>query len=84
VRNYSATEWVAALSRSGFWIERLSTRKVRMDFSVWITRTRAPDDRARAIRSLQLGGPQLVKDYFRIGADGGFDLDAITVVARNA
>lgn len=82
VRNYAMAEWLAALVRAGFAVERLSTRKMRMDFPVWVARTRAADDHVRAIRSLQQGAPQAVKDYFRIGEDGGFDLDAVTMIAR--
>ncbi len=82
VRNYSVAEWLAGLSRSGFAIQRLSTRRMRMDFPVWVARTRTSDDHARAIRSLQLNAPEMVKDHLRIGADGGFDLEAVTFNAN--
>ncbi len=83
VRNYAMAEWLAALARSGFAVERLATRRMRMDFPVWIARTRAPAEHAAAIRSLQQGAPQIVKDHFAIGADGGFDLEAVTFFVRN-
>jgi SAM-dependent methyltransferase len=84
VRNYSLAEWLAALARAGFGIDRMSTRKMRMDYPVWIARTRAPEAHASAIRSLQEGASALVKDYFNIGPDGSFDLDAATIVARGS
>ena len=42
VRNYSLGEWIAALERSGFIIDGLIARTLRMDFPVWIARTSAP------------------------------------------
>ena len=84
VRDYSLAEWLAALARSGFAVERMSARKMRMDFPVWIARTRAPDDHARAIQSLQRGASPLAQDYFKIGQDGSFDLDAMTIIASKA
>jgi ubiquinone/menaquinone biosynthesis C-methylase UbiE len=83
VRNYAMAEWLAALPRCGFAVERLSTRRMRMDFPVWIARTRTTEDHVRAIRSLQQGASPMVKDYFKIGEDGGFDLDAVTIFVRN-
>ena len=82
VRNYAMAEWLAALARAGFAIERMSTRKMRMEFPAWVARTRTPEDHARAIRSLQQGASAMVKDYFEIGPDGSFNLDAATFIAH--
>ncbi len=84
VRNYSVAEWVAALARSGLVLEGLTTRRLRMDFPVWIARTRAPAEHAAAIRSLQNGASALVRDHFAIAADGGFDIDTVTFAVRGA
>jgi ubiquinone/menaquinone biosynthesis C-methylase UbiE len=84
VRNYTMAEWVAALSRSGFSVERMNARKLRMDFPVWIARTRATLEHAGAIRSLQAGAPVIVRQYFAIAVDGGFDLDTMAIVTRAA
>jgi ubiquinone/menaquinone biosynthesis C-methylase UbiE len=84
VRNYSMAEWLSGLARAGFAVERMSTRKMRMDFPVWSARTRTPPDHLKAIRSLQQGASPLVRDYFKIGEDGGFDLDAATIFVRNS
>jgi hypothetical protein len=35
-----------------------------------------------AIRSLQITAPAMVKQYFAIGDDGSFDLEAATMVER--
>ncbi len=80
VRNYSTGEWAAALERARFALTSVTARKLRMDFPVWIARTRTPAHHAAAIRSLQVDAPAAVKTYFAIGEDGGFDLDVITFV----
>jgi len=82
VRDYSAAEWTAALSRSGFAIDGMTTRRLRMDFPVWIARTRTPAVHAEAIRSLQTGAPAVVKDHFAITDDGSFDIEVATLMAR--
>jgi ubiquinone/menaquinone biosynthesis C-methylase UbiE len=84
VRNYSLAEWVAALSRSGFAVQGVTIRRLRMEFAVWTARTRTPAAHVEAIRSLQVSAPDAVKAYFAIGEGGSFDLDAATLVARAA
>lgn len=82
VRNYSMAEWVAALSRSGFAIEGVTLRTLRMEFPVWTARTRTSPEHAGVIRSLQAEAPPVVREYFAIGTDGSFDLEAATFVTR--
>jgi hypothetical protein len=80
VRNYSLAEWTGALSRNGLTIETLVLRKLRMEFDVWIARTRAPALHAEAIRALQRSAPSVVRDAFAIDANGDFNLDTATFV----
>ncbi len=82
VRDYSTAEWVAALSRAGFAIEGITLRRLRMDFPVWIARTRTPSIHADAIRSLQAGAPPSVREHFAVAPDGSFDIDVATLVVR--
>jgi SAM-dependent methyltransferase len=84
VRDYSIAEWIAALSRSGFVLEGITQRRLRMEFPVWIARTRTPAAHAEAIRSLQLGAPAIVRDHFAIADDGSFDLESATMVVQAA
>ena len=84
VRNYTVAELVTALARAGFGIDRLTMRRLRMEFPVWIARTRASALHAETIRSLQTGAPAIVRDRFAIGPDGSFDLESATIVARAA
>jgi ubiquinone/menaquinone biosynthesis C-methylase UbiE len=82
VRNYSAAELISALSRSGFAVEGVTVRKLRMEFPVWTARTRTTTLHAEAIRSLQAAAPAVVRQHFGIGEDGSFDIEAVTIVAR--
>ena len=84
VRNYNVAELVAALSRAGLVVDGITMRRLRMEFPVWIARTRTPSTHVAAIRSLQDGSPAVVRDYFAIGEDGSFDLEAATFVLRSA
>ncbi|SFK18410.1 class I SAM-dependent methyltransferase [Methylocapsa palsarum] len=84
VRNYSVAEWVAALSRSGFAVDQISARKMRMTFPVWIARARTAPDIAAAIRSLQSAAPDFVRRYFAIAEEGDFDLDSATFLTRRS
>lgn len=82
VRNYSGAEWFSALSRSGFAVEGIAVRRLRMEFDSWTARTRTPADHAAAIRSLQTGAPAIVREHFDVAADGSFDLEGATFVVR--
>jgi len=84
VRDYTVAEWVAALSRSGFALREMTARKLRMDFPVWIARTRTSAGHADTIRSLQRGSPDAVRNYFTIAEGGSFDLDTATFVVKAA
>ena len=82
VRNYSVAEWVAAFGRSGFAIEGITMRTLRMEFAVWTARTRTPAVQVEAIRALQVSAPPGVRAHFAIGEDGSFDLEAATMVVQ--
>jgi SAM-dependent methyltransferase len=81
-RNYKLAEWIAALSRSCLAVNGITTRKLRMEFPVWIARTRASAEHASVIRSLQNGSPEVVRSHFAITPDGSFDLDTATILAQ--
>lgn len=82
VRNYTVAQWVAALARSGFAIEGVTARRLRMEFPVWIARTRTAPVYAEAIRALQAAASAPVQAHFEIEADGSFMLDSVTFEAR--
>lgn len=82
VRNYSVAEWVGSLSRAGFRLEGITQRRLRMDFPVWIARTRATELHAAAIRSLQQGAPGPVREHFAIEPDGSFEIETAAFEVR--
>jgi SAM-dependent methyltransferase len=81
IRNYSLGEWNAALGDAGFAITGITPRRLRMDFSSWIARTRTPPDHAQAIRSLQNGASGAVRSHFMIEPDGSFMIDTVAITA---
>jgi hypothetical protein len=81
VRDYTASEWTAALARSGFAPRGCQTWKLRMDFPVWIARMRTPEPNARAIRALQTAASAEVAAHFAIEHDGSFMLDILMIEA---
>lgn len=82
VRNYTASEWLAALGRCGFIAASCRTWQLRMDFPVWTARMRTPDDNVRAIRALQAAASAEIKAHFAIEADGSFLLDVLLIETR--
>lgn len=82
VRNYTTPEWIAALARAGFETVSIRSRRLRIEFSSWIGRTRTPALLADAIHALQENAPKEVRDHFGIEPDGSFLLDAMTFEAR--
>ena len=84
VRNYTVAEWIAALARAGFQPTSVTPRTLRMEFDVWIKRTRTAETFARAIRLLQADASAPVRTHFAIGPDGSFDLDTCVFEVRPA
>lgn len=81
VRNYSASEWVAALHRAGFAVSETRASHVRIEFASWVERMRTPDVATAAILHLQRHAPEEVRHHFRIADDGSFDLDTLWIAA---
>ncbi len=76
VRNYTVSQWVAALAQAGFSLRGFTLRTLRMVFCTWVARTQTPPPMQAAIRQLQQGAPPAVQTYFALGEDGSFDLKA--------
>ncbi len=84
VRDYTSPEWVAALSRAGFKLVSVQSRRIRIEFASWIARTRTPALLAQALRSFQQSAPEDVRIHFEIQPDGSFLLDATEFEAKAA
>lgn len=81
IRDYSAAEWLRALSAAGFTPGPLTRRRLKLDFSSWIARINTPEPHVSAIRSLQNMVADNVRAYFEIEADGSFTIDTATFEA---
>lgn len=81
VRNHTAAQWLGRLGHAGFAVTASKARKVRLEFSSWVARTRPPNLHVEAIRSLQQTAPAEIRSYFAIAADGSFALDAMSFEA---
>ena len=81
VRNHTAAEWLAALSRSGFQVRSAQMRRLRMDYRSWIDRMATPDLHRSAILSLQQWASAETAAYFAIESDGSFTIDTLQVEA---
>ena len=79
VRDYRASEWVAALGRSGFTIKAARTHRLRMEFPWWIARMDPPATHIAAIRSLLNNASAPVRDAFEVEEDCSFSFDVITI-----
>ena len=84
VRNYSSHQWLALLRGAGFAPGEPTTRRLRLEFDVWIARMGPPDVHVQAIRSLQAGMPREVADYLALEADGSFTIESATFAATPA
>jgi SAM-dependent methyltransferase len=82
VRNYTAAAWLAALDDAGFATGTKTARRLRLDFTSWVTRMRTPDLYIGAIRGLQANMPREVADYLELEPDGSFTIDTLTIEAR--
>jgi hypothetical protein len=77
VRDYSRSEWEAALVRAGLTPTAVTPHRVRLEFSVWIERMKTPKLQADAIRAIQAAMSEPVVRHFNIGEDGSFTLDVV-------
>lgn len=77
VRDYRQSEWIAALGRAGFAVEKSHGWRLRMEFADWTERMRTPPDHLAAIRSLQRQAPVEVARHFAIEEDGSFQIDVM-------
>jgi SAM-dependent methyltransferase len=81
VRDYTAAEWCASLSRAGFSLCKYQTWRLRLEFASWTSRMRTPEDNVRAIRALQAAAATDTREYFAIEPDGSFMLDVLMLEA---
>jgi SAM-dependent methyltransferase len=80
-RSLTVAEWSTILGAAGFTVKGVATRKLRMDFPVWIKRIGTPELQVQAIRALQARMPAETAAYFALDAEGSFDVDTAVIIA---
>lgn len=84
VRNYRISEWQAMLRAAGFAVTGCDAWTLPMAFPAWLARKNTPAPRAAAIREVLAGAADEARQYFRIQADGSFNLDVAWLGAEPA
>jgi len=81
IRDYTSSEWEAALARAGFRVRNTQMRRLRMDYPTWVERMRTSEAHRVAIRSLQQHVSSEIAAYYGIEPDGSFTLDTLQIEA---
>jgi len=82
LRNRTIPQWRQALEQAGFAVCEVTTGRIRLEFSSWVTRMNTPEPLVAAIRLLQSRMPQEVASHFGLEVDGSFQLDVALLVAE--
>lgn len=80
VRDYALAQWRTMAQAAGFAVERVETRRLRLEFQSWVTRIRTDPLHVEAIRSLQALAADTVRAHFAIEPDGTFTVDTATLI----
>ncbi|WON76237.1 class I SAM-dependent methyltransferase [Serratia sp. UGAL515B_01] len=81
VRNYAPGEWLGMFTEAGLLVREATADRLDLEFSSWIARMRTPDHFVTAIRALQQGVAEEVRQHFAIQDDGSFTSDIMMFVA---
>lgn len=82
IRDYSTSQWVTLLAQAQFASESMTSHKLTLNFSEWVTRMQTPEHFVTSIRALQKNSGREVLDYFDIQTDGTFTTDVIILIAK--
>ncbi|HXR93575.1 MAG TPA: class I SAM-dependent methyltransferase [Steroidobacteraceae bacterium] len=82
VRNRSVSQWRRLLEEAGLLEVQQAQWPLRLEFTSWAERMRAPPARASLIRELQLGAAREVHDALSLEADGSFRIQVGSFWAR--
>jgi len=84
VRNYSRTEWEAAIARAGLLPGSVTPFRLRLDFKSWVERMNTPQVQVEAIRALQTAVSAAATRHFETEADGSYRIDVALFQASKA
>ncbi|VXC49437.1 SAM-dependent methyltransferase [Enterobacterales bacterium 8AC] len=75
VRNYAPGEWLGMFTEAGLLVREVTADRLELEFSSWVARMRTPEHFVIAIRALQQGAAEGVRQHFAIQDDGSFTSD---------
>ena len=84
VRDYRLSEWSTMLRAARLAGPAIGSWKVAIEFKSWIARIGTPPARVLALQTVFADLPREVRDYFRIAADGSFEMDSSWLEAVKA
>lgn len=83
IRDYRADEWLAFFTLAGFAQVTVRERwRLPIEFAGWVARMRTPALNVEAISAIWAVAPDEVRAYFKVQADGSFELDALMIEAH--
>jgi SAM-dependent methyltransferase len=81
VRDYRVLEWGAMLRAAGFTVPAVDRWKISMEFKSWVARIGTPPGRVAALQYVFAELPAEARDYFRVTAEYGFEIDTAWIDA---
>jgi hypothetical protein len=81
VRNYTRSEWEAAIARAGLLPASVRAFRLRLEFRSWVERMNTPELQVQAIRALQTSVSSVATSYFDTEADGSYKIDVALFTA---
>ncbi|AHG21375.1 SAM-dependent methyltransferase [Chania multitudinisentens RB-25] len=75
VRDYAPGEWLGMFAEAGLLVREVTSDRVDLEFTSWVARMRTPEHFVTAIRALQQGAAEEVRQHFAIQDDGSFTID---------
>ncbi|TBL82532.1 class I SAM-dependent methyltransferase [Hafnia alvei] len=84
VRDYTPGEWLTFFTEAGLQIQTVTSDRLHLEFSSWISRMRTPEPLVTAIRMVQESASEEVKQHFEVQPDGSFTSDIMMFEAVKA
>jgi ubiquinone/menaquinone biosynthesis C-methylase UbiE len=81
VRNYTRSEWEAAIARAGLFPDAVQGFRLRLEFRSWVERMNTPEIQVQAIRALQTSVSSVATSYFDTEPDGSYKIDVALFTA---
>ncbi|KAA9001875.1 class I SAM-dependent methyltransferase [Affinibrenneria salicis] len=81
VRDYAPGEWLTRFTEAGLVIREVTSDRLHLEFSSWVSRMRTPEPLVAAIRMIQQQASDDVIRHYEIQPDGSFTSDIMMIVA---